>query len=759
MSDASMNEAIIDNSGRGPLRVPGFGGIPIEHELNCEDRFAHGINDWQQVPAVTAREFAMVAVMNTLTDKPDWQVKIFDDQAVASWREEAFATTPFMSEKAWTWCLAELRDKAVHFNNNQYVRVLDTGPCICKSDTLVPESLGAEFRSGVAPLLEQPDKDWQPKSDEQVLNLVDPSLFPLVYGRSLVLADGGQVDLDNVLGSYGHATVASRHFDRRVDSLEVQRQIEQGREEAFGISIDRYNSKLEFYHWSSNFQWLPCEVEFTKDSGTDVHITSYINDLHPTHKSLYQSIEKLISLSIKPWNDCLIQGQQGWEDVFNRGQRGPVPLRIITYGIEWENELPEWALAFNFPLRGRVERYLAAQEVLKSTSDSETGEGRKKRLAAQKVIKGLADIEGRESMKEPTPELWRMAKGYLELPDNGSTTPGEVPEDWAKDERSAWRHILQKHERLMYWKHPEPGTAFSYEDWKAGNNNNAVVDMVTDRPDRHNFLPVNPDHESYTIALQDTFRKQGLQIIVKIDGIELTPDKLKYPGGNWQLEGQMNEHIIATAIYSYDVKNVTETRISFRQETPIYESFYQYATQRYIKEKFNLFNPPAHRYGKQWREIAALAEILGFQQEDLLKETVPVQDILPFQNIGSVTTPQGRLLTFPNTMEHRIEPFELVDPNIPGHHRSVVLYLVDPHYRVCSTRNVLPQQYGWWAEAISNEFFERGVPREIAAEITGRTDDWLMGVEEARKYRLEMMKEHRWVDMARYKGMSLYSFW
>lgn len=109
-------------------------------------------------------------------------------------------------------------------------------------------------------------------------------------------------------------------------------------------------------------------------------------------------------------------------------------------------------------------------------------------------------------------------------------------------------------------------------------------------------------------------------------------------------------------------------------------------------------------------------------------------------------------------MEHRIEPFELVDPSIPGHYRSVVLYLVDPHYRVCSTRNVLPQQYGWWAEATGNGFFERGAPREIAAEITGRTDHWLMGVEEARKYRLEMMKDHRWMDMARYNGIPLYSF-
>ena len=41
------------------------------------------ICDWQQVLAVTSRELAVVAVMNILTDKSDWQVKIFDDQMVA----------------------------------------------------------------------------------------------------------------------------------------------------------------------------------------------------------------------------------------------------------------------------------------------------------------------------------------------------------------------------------------------------------------------------------------------------------------------------------------------------------------------------------------------------------------------------------------------------------------------------------------------------------------------------------------------------
>lgn len=65
----------------------------------------------------------------------------------------------------------------------------------------------------------------------------------------------------------------------------------------------------------------------------------------------------------------------------------------------------------------------------------------------------------------------------------------------------------------------------------------------------------------------------------------------------------------------------------------------------------------------------------------------------PTQEIGSVTTPQGRLLAWPNALQHRIEPFELVDKSRSGYRNCVVLYLVDPHYRICSTRTVPPQQH------------------------------------------------------------------
>lgn len=219
---------VLDNTGRGPLRVPGFGGIPISHELQPDARFAHGMQEWRQAPAVTARELAMVEVMNNITDHAEWHVDITNDEVVSRWRQEAFDTTPLMSERAWSWCLKELHDKADHFRENQHVLVLDTGSCVCKSDTPILRSFSAIIRQAVPALVEaqqrlrQRDLDGQP---DQVVNLVDPLLFPLIYGRSLVLTHG-QVSLHDMFSSFKNAIVGPKHFDRRVDALRLQSELE-----------------------------------------------------------------------------------------------------------------------------------------------------------------------------------------------------------------------------------------------------------------------------------------------------------------------------------------------------------------------------------------------------------------------------------------------------------------------------------------------------------------------------------------------------
>lgn len=269
-----------DNTGDGQLKVPGF-CYYHKFQLETLDRFRHGANDFKQAPRLTAREVAMLGVMNALTDKPDWHKKVFDDEIVAKWKQEASAVH-LMSDMAWDWCLTELRDKAKRFERIGRVLVLDAGSRISKSDQRVSESLRQELKDAVRPLLDRPDaeRDWHPGSDDKVLNLVHPSLFPLVYGRTRVLVNGGKVPLD-------FANVEALEGAEIAPLLTATSQPSRGGDSRSGM-------------WSKKFQWLPCEVEFTEDTGTNVHISSCINNLHPAHHAeVYTAIEKVIALASK----------------------------------------------------------------------------------------------------------------------------------------------------------------------------------------------------------------------------------------------------------------------------------------------------------------------------------------------------------------------------------------------------------------------------------------------------------------------------
>lgn len=73
-------------------------------------------------------------------------------------------------------------------------------------------------------------------------------------------------------------------------------------------------------------------------------------------------------------------------------------------------------------------------------------------------------------------------------------------------------------------RHPEPGTSFSYSDWKQGKAGNPVAF----KQDPHSKIcsaqvPL-PDHQSYSEKLEQTSREQGLQVVVSAWGLNLTPE-------------------------------------------------------------------------------------------------------------------------------------------------------------------------------------------------------------------------------------------
>ena len=132
-------------------------------------------------------------------------------------------------------------------------------------------------------------KDWHPGSDGKVLDLVHPSLFPLLYGRSRILSSG-IVELQDCTDFIGKGEVISTP-----DDSEILFDKSKGTYGYWGGTDPKF--------WSKAFQWLPCDVVF---AGNDIKITSYINNLHPVlYADLYSVIEKFIANSIPLWDMTL----------------------------------------------------------------------------------------------------------------------------------------------------------------------------------------------------------------------------------------------------------------------------------------------------------------------------------------------------------------------------------------------------------------------------------------------------------------------
>jgi hypothetical protein len=666
------DEFEFNNTGDGPLMVPGFNGVPFDVELS--DRVFAGSDryDWYPSP-FTARELEMLRLMNSLTDRPGWEELVFDAPIMQTWRSEAMAQFPLISPKAWEWCEAELRDKAQRWQETGLIMVLNAASGVCKSDTIVPPAVTAEIQDFVTSALNESagQKDWEPSSNQQVWNLIDPSLYPLTRERTRVLTSGGSVPLEHTLDTYRQGEIPPPLHDEKKDW------------------------EREKCLYSLRYQWLPCDVEFCGPAGsTDVRIISYINNLHPHEQHpFYRTLENVISKAIEPWNQVLIRLAFEWPEGERPRWAGREPMRIRTFGVEWDNRYPQWA------------------EDLPTTLDVDRStEGYQRALA--------------------------RVKEYLSLPEYGvkvqwSYNPTrEIPADW--EATLSLREVVNiKYSRMFQFQHSEPGTTYSYEDWKAGRTAQAIVgpqdyygaDRSTELwrnrreimdPMLHNEMfraRDEVDHQFQTVKLQDEFHEKGLQIIVQLGGIELTPDKPSFLGEGWHADGLLNEHIAGVAMYCFDLENVTNTRISFAQQISM----------------------PGAKFSFDWGEwdVPYLEELFGVQNGG------PA-----FQELGSVSIRQGGLITFPNCLRHRLESFELVDKARPGRCRFLTLWLVDPYYRICSTRNVPPQRLDWWEqEARSHLLSAHPLPQELADQIIAETGPWLMNLPEAQHHRRERAKD------------------
>lgn len=146
------------------------------------------------------------------------------------------------------YCIDELKYKAEFFQKTGAVSIFHGD--VVKADNCIPVDLKNALRAAVAVLEDIPDqrKDWHPGSNDTVLDLVHPSLYPLTYGLTRIVPDG-VVDLEARLTKSG-------------DGKTIPVPPETATYPTFLHRWMNIEQKL----YSARFQWLPCDVDISGEA-------------------------------------------------------------------------------------------------------------------------------------------------------------------------------------------------------------------------------------------------------------------------------------------------------------------------------------------------------------------------------------------------------------------------------------------------------------------------------------------------------------
>lgn len=656
-----------NNDGVHPLNVP---GIPEENLSLDPDLSPHQIHSRQTyndnprdtshlIKLCTARELAMLQLMEDFTDLPNWPNKARNEAYMLMYRERALRR-PLISEAAWQWCLSELKDKANYYHVMGIFNTLNVQIGMCKTDTAVPSELLDKLAEALAFDVESSEVDQNAHTTKQI----DPALFPMIFDRSLVLHEAGRVETEDLYSEFGRGRQVSTQASRERRQPYRVEPIRETNNAARDVSLES--------------QWLPFEVALDKGKGKEItkayKITSYINNVHPRdQQDVYAAIQDLLPTAVSMWNEVLVYDNQP-----------RFPRRINADVVSWL-ERPWKDLAWI-----KDPNLLRDPAVLASALSYI-----KKYVTQPHTLGGLTDTR---------PPAWEdLPAALLE----------EIVPKWCRDVASA---LVLKLDNEYYatreWKHPQPGVATTYQQWQSGH----ASDIVTPErppPDPHR----SADHQYYTVAIEKSLRAHGLQVIASASSLDLLPSdprsKVEHPGSAWRRGGLENEHIVATVRVYYAVSNVVDPALAFRQCIP-------------NDLPCGDHDPHVSRY----------------LRHDGFNESFPLltEGNGRSQRLGSVLLRSGRVIAWPNAGETRHEPFALHDISRPGHVRWLQLSLVDPHYRITSTRNVPPQQGHWWlpdALAVAN-LSQYKLPQEVIDIIVEHLVDWPMGMAEALRHKHTM---------------------
>ncbi|KAJ2261586.1 hypothetical protein GGI01_002181 [Coemansia sp. RSA 376] len=226
----------------------------------------------------------MRQMSSDIRSKSDWIDSLNDADARAGWAAEAKAKG--LTDVELAYVLDELSYYASLHPPGSNAR-LSAADDVWFCDALVDAQTTNKLKDYAAILESVSDrqKDWHPKDRSRVLNLIDPSLFPLIYSRSKLCRETStspQAALK--LGKVGE-------FPGSIEGWHKTLNVTEDEEPDYHLPTGHGRC---WSYTSDKFSWLPSE--FRVDDNGAVTIESYINNLHPVkHAAMYPIIASVFS--------------------------------------------------------------------------------------------------------------------------------------------------------------------------------------------------------------------------------------------------------------------------------------------------------------------------------------------------------------------------------------------------------------------------------------------------------------------------------
>ncbi|KAI5799223.1 hypothetical protein DFH27DRAFT_560039 [Peziza echinospora] len=252
----------------------------------------------------------MMQATNVIRDKPEWWIKFKDEGIWRKWMEEL---APALGDDEITPIMEQfMKDELAHMASIRNSEDgIDQGiDGTYKSDKIIPQSLKDELIAAIKPLEDVPEKfkDWHPRSNNQVLDLVHPSLYPYMIGTSRY----------SECSKHGQKMIPCLPYcGGGVGELVIKHPRSENTEEPVAAGFRDGDG------FSYNYQWLPANISIDKET-KEVRFESYINNLHPVdHKNLYYALEKILTKCV-PMIDKVLHAKRYQTGIrVDRGENAP----------------------------------------------------------------------------------------------------------------------------------------------------------------------------------------------------------------------------------------------------------------------------------------------------------------------------------------------------------------------------------------------------------------------------------------------------